>query len=120
MVQLMKSMIRSCIKKELFVLLTLLVTCCSSPISDYPPGSDWEKVSTRKLPKRTKIYTEVSNSGKSICWIKCRGAKVYLNEEKYRLFEEGETSLYITKSRHVVKDVTRYSIFSKEIQHSKQ
>ena len=116
----MKSMIRSCIKKGLFILFTLLITCCSSSITDYPPGSDWEKVSTHKLPKRTKIYTGVSKLGEPIYWVQYRGTKVYMREEKYHLYKEGENYLYVTKSRHVVKNVTRYSVYVKEKKQSKE
>ena len=120
MVQQMRCMIKSCIKNGVFLCFTLLMTCCSFSVTDYPPGSDWKKVSTHKLPNRTKVYTGNSKSGKLVYWIKFRGTKVYLSEEKYHLFQEGETYLYITKSRHIVKNVTQYSIYTKEKKQSKE
>ena len=89
-------------------LLSLLgcVSCCRTPIA----GEDWYTVSVKKLPKSTKVHTDKNSIGKPIYWIKYRGTKIYLTEVNKILIDNSVEPLYVIKNKHVVKNVTTYSI----------
>ena len=90
------------------------MTSCAAKHDVYPSDSDWKLVSTHKVPKRKVVHMGTTNTGETKYWIRYRGGKVYISEEDYRLFNEGEVTL-IAKSRYVPKDVTLYRIYSKPI-----
>ena len=91
------------------------MTSCAAKHDLYPSDSDWKLVSTHKVHQRKIVYTGTTNTGKPKYYIRYRGGNVYISEDNYRLFKEGEVTLYIAKSRYVPKDVTLYRIYSKPI-----
>ena len=100
----MNYMVRSVI---VFLLsLLLCVSCYRTPID----GADWYPVSVKKLPESTKVHTDTNSIGKPIYWIKYRGNKIYLTEVNKILIDNHVEHLYVIKNKHVVKNVTTYSI----------
>ena len=86
--------------------LFLCISCSRTPIA----GTDWYPVSVKKLPESTKVHTDTNSIGKPIYWIKYRGNKIYLTEANKILIDNHVEHLYVIKNKHVVKNVTTYSI----------
>lgn len=100
----MRFMIRGIL---VFVLSLLLCCSCSSaPVSD----AIWYPVSVKKLPIYIKVHTDTTRTGKPKYWIRYRGNTIYLSEANKLLLEKQAEPFYVIKNRHIVKNITRYSV----------
>lgn len=99
---------RFMIREVLALVLSLLLcfSCSPSPVSD----AIWYPVSVKKLPIHVKVHADTTRTGMPKYWIKYRGNTIYLSEANKLLLEKQAEPFYVIKNRHIVKNITRYSV----------